>query len=107
MNFEEFEVQVFSWLRERKILDNSNAQAQFIKLTEELGELAAAIAREDLDGCEDAIGDMLVLLVSVSAQLGLTPLESCWNRAWNEIKNRKGYLNESGVFVKEEEKENG
>jgi NTP pyrophosphatase (non-canonical NTP hydrolase) len=36
----------------------------------------------------------------IAAAEGLT-LEECWESAYNEIKDRKGYLNEFGNFIKE------
>lgn len=35
------------------------------------------------------------------AQLNSLTLTECWESAYNEIKDRKGYLNEHGNFVKE------
>lgn len=102
MQFNDFESNVKQWLLDRKITQNSTAQAQFIKLVEETGELAAGIARDNVEDCEDAMGDMLVLLVSVSDQLGI-PLSQCMERAWDEIKDRTGHLTEDGVFVKDGE----
>ena len=30
-----------------------------------------------------------------------TPLEDCLAQAWNDIKDRKGVMNEHGVFIKD------
>ena len=110
----------------------------------EAGELAAAIARNNIEGIKDAIGDMCVVEVILSEmdEHALQPLayadwnddyhwdesrlirvmldlvvaqdiatianrynltlEECWQAAWDAIKDRKGYMNEQGVFVKEE-----
>jgi len=46
-------------------------------------------------------GWIVGLLSNFAKRHDLT-LEQCVEHAWNEIKDRKGYLNEHGVFVKEE-----
>ncbi len=48
----------------------------------------------------DAYGDILVTLVMGCACADLDLVE-CFKGAYEEIKNRKGYLNEDGVFVKQ------
>ena len=88
------------WADDRGIIKNGKATTQFLKLTEELGELAAGMAREDTAEIKNALGDMMVVMVSLSALLG-TSLEECWNGAYYEIKDRKGYLNSLGNFIKE------
>ena len=90
------------WGRERGLIDNSTPQAQMMKMVEELGELSVTIQKGDLEGQIDSIGDCFVVLTILSAQLGF-PIEECISSAWNEIKDRKGYLNEEGIFVKEEQ----
>lgn len=87
------------WHKERGITDNGTVHMQFIKLTEEVGELAAAIARNKIDDAKDAIGDCLVLL-NIVAELQGTSLNECWNLAYEEIKDRQGYLLSNGNFIK-------
>lgn len=53
---------VKNWARERG-LDKSDPRAQYMKITEELGELIENIFREDKDEVIDAIGDMQVTLI--------------------------------------------
>lgn len=50
----------------------------------------------------DGIGDIFVVLVQLCAIAGIE-LEECVDNAYQEIKDRKGFLNENGVFVKENE----
>ena len=50
----------------------------------------------------DGIGDTFVVLVQLCAIAGVT-LEDCVEAAYEEIRDRKGHLNEDGVFVKESE----
>ena len=64
---------------------------------EEVGELAKSTnAGTD---CRDDIGDCVVVLCNLSCMLG-TSLEECWEIAYENIKDRKGYLNEHGNFMK-------
>lgn len=95
------EQNIKQWLEDRHITLNSTSQAQFIKTVEEIGELAAGLARNDKEMIEDAIGDIIVTLIAV-ATLEDTSIERCMQFAYNEIKDRKGYLNEDGIFIKEE-----
>jgi hypothetical protein len=90
---------VSKWHMDRGITENGTVQMQFIKLIEEVGELAAAIARNKIDDAKDAIGDCLVLL-NIIAELQGTSLKECWNLAYEEIKDREGYLLSNGNFIK-------
>ena len=87
------------WADDRNLLDGSTPQAQMLKLTEEVGELAAAVARDRKDDAIDAIGDAVVVLTILAAQLGVA-IEDCICAAYEEIKDRKGRM-ENGVFIKE------
>ncbi len=102
MSNDELQVNIKGWLRDRKITVNGSSQAQVIKLGEEFGELCSGIARGDKKLIEDSIGDMFVVMMAISTIEGLN-MNECIEAAWHEIKDRKGYLNESGIFIKEEE----
>ena len=95
------ELNIIEWLEDRRITTNSTSQAQFVKTVEEVGELAAGLARNDKAMIEDAIGDVIVTLIAVATLEG-TDIEHCMKLAYNEIKDRKGRLMPNGVFVKEE-----
>ena len=74
--------------------------AQVLKLMEEVGELAKAVAyRDDFVAIKDGIGDCAVVLIILAAQNGLT-FEQCLDHAWDEIKGRTGKL-EDGLFKKD------
>lgn len=89
------------WHHDRNLIAGSSDQAQFVKLAEELGELASNIARgRDF---RDDVGDMLVILTNLVERHGWT-LQGCAEKAWNDIKDRKGMM-KNGVFVKEGESE--
>ena len=92
---------IVSWAQDRNLVQGATPQAQMLKMTEEVGELAHAIARNDLPKTIDAIGDCVVVLTILAAQHGIF-IESCINSAYNEIKDRKGKM-VNGVFIKEVE----
>ena len=80
-------------------LDEADPNKQMLKLMEEVGEIAAALARGNTDEVKDGIGDAHVVLTILSMQLG-TSIEECAGISYNEIKDRKGKMID-GVFVKE------
>lgn len=86
------------WSVDREIIANGNKETQCLKLVSEIGELADNIAKgRDV---YDDIGDCLVVLNNL-ALMHDTTLEQCLAYAYNDIKDRKGYMNEKGVFIKE------
>lgn len=88
-----------SWAEERGIYKKGDIKTQFAKLIEETGELAKAMIENNPDEIKDAIGDCVVVLTSVAKFAGFT-IEDCINGAYNEIKNRKGKM-DNGTFIKE------
>lgn len=91
---------VRQWASDRNLIEGSNPQAQMLKLIEEVGELAAAIARGKRFEATDGIGDCMVVLTILAAQLKHESAEECFSLAYDEIKDRKGRMID-GVFVKE------
>jgi len=100
MSYSELEMKTIQWGEARGIVQNSTAAAQAIKTQEELDELVYAILHNDRAAMADAYGDILVTLIMGCACADLD-LVTCFEGAYNEIKNRKGYLNADGIFVKE------
>ena len=100
MTWNMIELDVIRWSESRGIIENSNSQVQLLKAFSEMGELSDAIIKRDMDGIVDGLGDVLVCLINVAAIEDLD-LTHCLESAYNQIKNRKGYLNADGVFVKE------
>lgn len=94
------ESNVEHWATERG-LDTADPSKQMLKILEEVGELAAAIARGDDYLIMDGIGDVFVALKILSMQCD-ADLNDCIQLAYNEIKDRKGKMI-NGVFVKEED----
>ena len=95
------EKKVIAWAEARNLIKGSTPQNQMVKLMEEVGELAAAIARNKQDEIDDSIGDIRVVLTIIAAMHKKTS-EECYNSAYEVIKDRKGRMI-AGVFVKEED----
>lgn len=100
MSYSDIEIKVIQWGEARGIVHNSTPAAQAIKTQEELDELVDAIRNGDREAMKDAYGDILVTLVMGCACADLDLVE-CFKGAYNEIKDRKGFLNKDGIFVKE------
>ena len=92
---------ISNWHRDRKITINGNSNTQTIKLGEEYGELCSGIVRGDKDLIKDSLGDMFVVMVAI-AELENMTIHECIENAYDEIKDRKGYLSKDGIFIKEE-----
>ncbi len=90
---------ILEWAKERGILIPDNATKQMLKLTEEVGELAGAIAKNNKVDQIDAIGDIQVVLIILSEQLGINYKEAL-ESAYNVIKERKGKT-VNGIFIKD------
>jgi uncharacterized protein YabN with tetrapyrrole methylase and pyrophosphatase domain len=100
MSWNIIEMDVIRWSEERGIIPNSTSIAQYRKAQEEMHELHTALINRDRTGIIDGLGDVLVCLINVAA-LENVDLTHCLQAAYNEIKNRNGYLNAGGIFVKE------
>ena len=99
-SFNIVELDVVRWGEARKIIENSTSAAQVKKTQEEVQELVDAIAANDKAAIIDAIGDVMVTLTMIAAIEDVSLLK-CYESAYKEIKNRKGYLTKEGIFVKE------
>lgn len=90
-------------------LDKSNPKTQWMKVTEEVGEIRDVFLKpNDFDDPEfalkDAIGDSIVTLIVLCLQLGYS-VEKCLSIAYNEIKDREGIMID-GNFVKKTKSKN-
>lgn len=97
----EINEKVIEWANERNLTDRSKVRPQMLKLMGELGELAGAIARDDTDKIKDSLGDIQVVLIILSEQLGL-PADEALESAYSVIENRTGKT-VNGVFIKDGE----
>ncbi len=92
-------VDIRQWASDRNLIEGGNPNAQFVKLIEEIGELAHGLAKGRPDEIEDGVGDAVIVLTILAAQCGFD-IENCIEVAWNEIKDRKGKM-VNGIFIKE------
>lgn len=95
---DEYQKKTIKWAKDRKIIPNATPQSQMLKLTSEIGELADNLFKGN--DIKDDVGDCLVVL-TIIAELSGTDLQECWEYAWNDIKNRRGFLNKNGAFIKD------
>jgi NTP pyrophosphatase (non-canonical NTP hydrolase) len=89
------------WAEDRNLIKGATRDAQMVKLIEEVGEVASAIAKGKEDEVMKEIGDAMVVLTILAAQSDIK-IEDCLDAVWNKIKDRKGKLI-NGKFVKEED----
>ena len=94
------ELDVIRWSEARGIIPNSTSLAQWNKANEEMDELLTAIVERNRPEIIDGLGDVLVCLINIAALEDLD-LTSCLKSAYEQIKDRKGYMNKDGIFVKQ------
>lgn len=94
---DELITKVEQWAKD-KGLDQADPKAQFLKVAEEFGEIASAMARSNDELFKDSVGDVIVTLIILSMQKR-TNVQECLEMAYNEIKGRTGKMVD-GVFVK-------
>jgi len=70
-----------------------------LKVMEEVGETAGALAKNNTAELKDGIGDSFVTLIILAKQCGFSA-EECLQAAYDVIKNRTGKT-VNGVFVKD------
>ena len=91
---------IAEWGRQRGITINGDPQGQALKLVSEVGELCDNLAKRRYDRAKDDIGDCIVVLIMISELID-SDLQECLLTAWEDIKDRTGYLNQNGVFIKD------
>lgn len=101
MSYDQLEMDIVRWGEARGIVQNSTPAAQAKKTLEELDELYTAIRNNDREEMIDAYGDILVTLIMGCACADLN-LMTCLAHAYEQIKDRKGYLGADGIFVKDQ-----
>lgn len=87
------------WAKEKGIYEKGDPKTQFLKLAEEMGELAQSILKNDGEEFMDAIGDCVVVLTNLAA-LNDTKIEDCINGSYSVIAKRTGKM-VNGTFVKD------
>jgi NTP pyrophosphatase (non-canonical NTP hydrolase) len=99
MSYAQIEMKVLQWAEARRIVPNGTPSSQLLKAISEMGELADAEGKRDLDAIKDAVGDVMVCLINYCALRDLD-LVQCLEGAYEQIKDRKGTLMPDGTFVK-------
>ncbi|MFB8507742.1 MazG-like family protein [Enterococcus durans] len=94
---DELITKVEQWAKDNG-LNQADPKAQFLKVAEEFGEIASAMARSNDELFKDSVGDVIITLIILSMQKG-TNVQECLEMAYNEIKGRTGKMVD-GVFVK-------
>lgn len=94
------EFDILEWAEERQILQTAQPKDQFLKVTEELGEIAECLAKgRPIEELELEIGDLQVTIIILANLCGTTAGKSL-EAAYRKIKDRTGSI-KSGVFVKD------
>ena len=88
------------WGKDRGITTNGTPMGQFKKTLEEVAELGQGLKDDNMEEIMDGIGDVYVTLRMLCGTLDIT-MERCIYLAYQDIKDRTGYLNEEGIFVKD------
>lgn len=91
--------EILKWADDRNLLDINNCYKQYSKLQEESNELLVAMLDDNSKEVEDAIGDIGIVMIIISEQLGYD-FEKCIDKAYEVIKNRTGKT-ENGTFIKD------
>ena len=63
---------VVNWAAERNLLKEENRSRQFMKVVEEVGEVAEGLAKNNEEMLKDGIGDVVVTLVILAE-----PIRGC------------------------------
>lgn len=100
MSWAYYENEVEVWGHARGIIQNGKPMGQAIKTLEETTELIDAINKGDKEAIKDAVGDIFVTLLMQCSIQGFTATEAL-KAAYEQIKDRKGYLTPEGIFVKD------
>lgn len=88
------------WAKDKGIYEKGDPKTQYIKLMEEMGELAMSLLKNDDAEFQDAIGDCVVVLTNLAKLKGYD-IEQCINGSYDIIAKRKGQMI-NGTFVKEQ-----
>lgn len=98
-SFADIENKIEMWGYDRGIIQNGKPMGQAVKSLEECTEMIDAIHRDDRTALIDAIGDVGVTLLMQCA-IQKVSFTECLEAAFEQIKDRKGFLRPDGVFVK-------
>jgi uncharacterized protein YabN with tetrapyrrole methylase and pyrophosphatase domain len=100
-SFSQTEFLVMQWATDRGIYKHGTALGQAKKALSEIQELIEAIEAGDKTEAELEAGDVVVCLVNTCTLLDID-LRQAFYKAFKKIEHRKGYLDSSGIFIKQE-----
>lgn len=66
-----------------------------------LGDLADNIIKDEKEDARTNIGNCIYQLIILATYVCQTDLAECWEIAYNDIKDRKGFLTPDGTFIKD------
>ena len=123
MEFEELQDRVLDWADDKDLLQEENAEKQFLKFLEEVFEFKTEMdiwrlyknfkhdenieqdfSIEEVERWKNLkleMGDVFVTLIILCMQLQIDPID-CLESAYNKIKSRQGKTI-NGQFIKEED----
>lgn len=84
-----------------KDIDKATLTQQFMKLTEEVGELSSAINKNQVNNIANEMADIMIVMIGMHLIQNIDLVNNLC-RAYNKIVSRKG-TNIKGMFVKEED----
>ena len=87
------------WADKRGLYEHGDPKTQALKLVEEVGEIARAVLKDDIDEVIDGIGDAVVVLTNL-AELHDVSIEECIASAYDVISKRTGKM-VNGTFKKD------
>ena len=87
------------WADERGLYEHGDPKTQALKLVEEVGEIARAVLKDDIDEVIDGIGDAVVVLTNLAELHGVS-IEECIASAYGVISKRTGKM-VNGTFKKD------
>lgn len=99
-SFNSLNAAVIQWAEDKGILEHGSLLGQHKLLLTEVMELYDAINTGDIHEEMSELGDCLVVLLIIAKMRELDPVD-CLHAAYEKINGRKGKMNSSGVFVKE------
>jgi NTP pyrophosphatase (non-canonical NTP hydrolase) len=101
MNLEELDGEIICWGDDKGIIKPERIDRQFLKMIEEIGEVAECINKSKPEELATEIGDVFVTLTLLAQQNGLN-LTDCVQKAYDKIKGRSGKII-NNTFVKNED----
>lgn len=69
LNLTTLQNNILHWAEERNLIEGSTPTHQFVKLSEEFGELSSGFAKNNHDVVKDSIGDCAVVAIIMLGQI--------------------------------------